>query len=820
MSSWLTRRGLSRGLKVGLAGVASGLAPLLAEGQGGAVGSGPALGAPGDIAVLHFANSNLGPFSTGGSAGPLRVVDGTLDVVDHQNQRMLRASARSTLLLSLPTVLPRDFTLELDLVPKECCQPEDVAIEGTTTINQGPASANILWSRDAIRVIGGGPGFDQPVPGALAAALPGALTSIMFTFKGDELTVYTNGQLLYTLPNRLFVRGRTVRIFLGGQNATDQAVYLARFRVAAGALAPSAVASAPPPPPSGGASSATSSQGLAGGSSSAMQPFAGNVNVTLGPNGPIVRWSPVVTRATYQVVRWKADDPMCCVNASPMSPMLAASPWQDAPLTVPGPYAYQVTAFTNGGPFVAQGQFVYQGTGGGTIVAPAGSGSTGTVAAQPTVTAPIAAGAGTVPSGMTVAVTMGSSGPVVSWTLVSRATGYQVTRARIDDANCCNASSGPTPLTGTTWQDQAPPVTGTYVYTVTALSTVGPIQGAAQLAYTAPATVVPVGPISGTATASPMPASGTMSTTQPSGGPGMPSTTCAATASSTTSTTNTMTSTSTATAGSAPACSARFRVTVTGFHVFRTTNEPAVSPDGSGDEVYAAVATLLWNRNALTIGARTLLKTKEHGHVGTAGLFPSRVQAGTMTPTGGIWTGNGTEQVPSQYSPNGSSFPTPTVDQFPLLVWEGTLTDGADALLVVPTLWERDLDPTIYTVWERYWTTSPLASLFSNPTVNQLILSTTLGQILNPVTTLGTPLDVPLADMQASVRDRPVGTTPTPMPLPVVGRYEDRFIILTREKLANLSVGGGTIMPVQYAEPTTIFSNGHYTLYLRIERLQ
>jgi len=180
----------------------------------------------------------------GGRAPALTVVQGDLAVVDHLGQRMLRASSRSTLILTLPSMLPTDFSVAIDLVPKECCQPEDVAIEGTRTINQGPESARLLWRWEDFRVIGGGPTFDQRMPEDLALATPGALTNIVFSFQGDELTVYTNGRVVHTLPNRKFARGQVLHLFLGGQNDTDRAVYLAALRVSAGAWTTS-VAGAP-----------------------------------------------------------------------------------------------------------------------------------------------------------------------------------------------------------------------------------------------------------------------------------------------------------------------------------------------------------------------------------------------------------------------------------------------------------------------------------------------------------------------------------------------------------------------------------------------
>ncbi len=776
------------------------LLPIAAGGQAVTASAGTPPPPASDIALVDFARSNLGPLGTGAS-GILRALEGTLEIVDHPQGRMLRASSRSTLVLSLPSTLLRDFTLEFDLVPKECCQPEDLAIEGSGTLipNQGPASANILWSRESFQVIGGGQNIDRPVPDAVAASLPGALTNIRFTFRGDELTVYTNAQLLYTLPNRLFIRGRRLRVFLGGQNDTDRAVYLARVRVASGVGASSTVASGSTQPAGSSAASPT------------LPAFAGNVFVTPGATGPIVRWTPSATPAAYQIVRWKADDPVCCLNASPTS--VTTSPWQDAPPPQPGTYTYQVTAFTSGGPFVAQGQFVHQGSGGRTVVTssagnpvPQVSGATTTA---PVAGAPNAANAGSVPAGMTVSATMGPSGPVVSWNIVAGASGYVVSRAKSDDASCCNATSGTSPLPNGPWQDQAPPVSGTYVYTVTATTSAGQLQGSAQLSYTAPVTFLPVNPITSGGTATAMPAAPAPPTSSgSSGGPGMPTDPCPSAASdpanpmsAPTAGSNTMTSTSTA--SPAKVCP-NFRVTLTGFDAYVSTLESQLSPDGRGDEVYAATVALLWNRKSQTTTDVKTARTNDYGDTGLAGLWPGRIKAGSLTNEGGI-TGTSATKGPDQVA-------------LQLLAWEGLVTDD-DVLVIVPTLWEKDLDPVIYTGWQRYWANAPL-SFFQHQGIINVIADPTFKQILNPLTTIGTPVTVPLQDLTGNVRDHPIGTEPQPPAIPVLGRYQDRLIVVTREKLSGLNVGSAMMVPVQYAALGTLLAKEHYTLYVRIERVR
>jgi hypothetical protein len=88
--------------------------------------------------------SNLG-FSTG-----------IMEVVLKNGVRMLKASARSKILIPLPQVLPRDFTVEFDLIPKGCCNEPDLSLEGTAAIDQGPGSAHLLWQADgSLGVVGG-----------------------------------------------------------------------------------------------------------------------------------------------------------------------------------------------------------------------------------------------------------------------------------------------------------------------------------------------------------------------------------------------------------------------------------------------------------------------------------------------------------------------------------------------------------------------------------------------------------------------------------------------------------------------------------------
>jgi hypothetical protein len=166
----------------------------------------------------------------------IRVVQGAWTPVKVDGMRMFKASTPTELLVSLLEPLPQDFTLELELVPKACCNPADLTIG---EVNQGDASAFFSWYPEAVIVNGGASEMYQaPMPEDFKVILPAALTEVTASFEGNTVKLYTNGRRLYTLSDRRFARGKTLRLSLGGQADGDQAVYLAKLRIATNSPAP------------------------------------------------------------------------------------------------------------------------------------------------------------------------------------------------------------------------------------------------------------------------------------------------------------------------------------------------------------------------------------------------------------------------------------------------------------------------------------------------------------------------------------------------------------------------------------------------------
>ena len=206
------------------------LVPAAVAGQNGGFTAGSR-----ELFSINFATEPVGEFPKS-----LRLRQGTMDIVEKDGQKMLKASDLAEFLVNLREVMPKDFTLEIDLVPKECCAPQDISFEGTMTINQGEASAHVLWRRESLQVVGGAPNnnVDKPMPEDLAATLPGQLTEIRVSVDGTNLKLFTNGREVLNLTGRTFARSRVLRVFLGGQDDKEQAVYLARLRVATNSPAP------------------------------------------------------------------------------------------------------------------------------------------------------------------------------------------------------------------------------------------------------------------------------------------------------------------------------------------------------------------------------------------------------------------------------------------------------------------------------------------------------------------------------------------------------------------------------------------------------
>jgi hypothetical protein len=128
--------------------------------------------------------------------------------------------------------------------------------------------------------------------------------------------------------------------------------------------------------------------------------------------------------------------------------------------------------------------------------------------------------------------------------------------------------------------------------------------------------------------------------------------------------------------------SGRFRISLEGFKAISVTAEDPFRHDGRGDEVFITTQVSEYGRNGSLISTRSL-RTPTFGDRQN---FPARVQAGTASPQGGIMPNDrypAEAQLISQLQPV-------TTNNLPFLLWEGTLTEIDNAVILSPAIWESD----------------------------------------------------------------------------------------------------------------------------------
>jgi hypothetical protein len=128
----------------------------------------------------------------------------------------------------------------------------------------------------------------------------------------------------------------------------------------------------------------------------------------------------------------------------------------------------------------------------------------------------------------------------------------------------------------------------------------------------------------------------------------------------------------------------RYRVSIIGFTANRQTNDGLQEWDGKGDEVYILAITARFQSNGSLI-SHTLERSVLMGDVNNRPAGEERLQAGGLSDRGGI--GNNYSFRPTRNPPTRFSKPT-----LPWVVYEGELTTGFDALMVIPSIWEWDGD--------------------------------------------------------------------------------------------------------------------------------
>ncbi len=188
---------------------------------------------PGNKVIVYtdFSDDKVGNF-----ARRLKYKGGSMDVVERDGVKMLRANSRSQFLIPVGRVLPARFTLEIDVIaPATYLQGYDVlAFEGGPVLERGAKSAEINWNTSGTVIIGGGLGANSEVslPDDMYKTLLGQVAHIRMLMDGDYFKLYVNERRMYNIPELPFMRDSVIRVSMRGAEDPEMAFYIASIRVA------------------------------------------------------------------------------------------------------------------------------------------------------------------------------------------------------------------------------------------------------------------------------------------------------------------------------------------------------------------------------------------------------------------------------------------------------------------------------------------------------------------------------------------------------------------------------------------------------------
>jgi outer membrane protein OmpA-like peptidoglycan-associated protein len=187
---------------------------------------------PGSKVIFYtdFSEDKVGNFARG-----LRYKSGSMDVVERDGIKMLRATDRAAFLIPVGRKLPERFTLEIDVIaPAEPPGGYDLlAFEGGPELDRGDTSTEINWETSGTTIIGGGlSGRNAKFPDEMQPLLRGQVAHIRVLMDGTYFKLYTNERRVYNIPTLPFRRDSVIRVFFKGTEEPNQATYITSIRVA------------------------------------------------------------------------------------------------------------------------------------------------------------------------------------------------------------------------------------------------------------------------------------------------------------------------------------------------------------------------------------------------------------------------------------------------------------------------------------------------------------------------------------------------------------------------------------------------------------
>jgi outer membrane protein OmpA-like peptidoglycan-associated protein len=184
---------------------------------------------PGSKVLFYtdFSEDRVGNFARG-----LRYVGGAIEVVDRGGVKVLRSTARSTMLIPVGRKLPQRFTLEIDMLPSGTRNNDQLVIEGGRSLTRGDGSAEITWTPKGTVIIGSGQDARSAVhiPESVQSQLVGNVVHVRVLMDGGYFKMYTNERRMYNNPDLQFVRDTVIRVMI--QGSEEEPTYVTSIRLA------------------------------------------------------------------------------------------------------------------------------------------------------------------------------------------------------------------------------------------------------------------------------------------------------------------------------------------------------------------------------------------------------------------------------------------------------------------------------------------------------------------------------------------------------------------------------------------------------------
>ncbi len=293
------------------------------------------------------------------------------------------------------------------------------------------------------------------------------------------------------------------------------------------------------------------------------------------------------------------------------------------------------------------------------------------------------------------------------------------------------------------------------------------------------------------------------------------------------------------TSASAAPTSATYLVTITGLMCMRAIT-------GGGDAIYAAAAIRQYDRRNGQATMFTNANTWVYGDVN--GMIGQRKQAGSRGPMGGIGVG---DFVPPGFIVGPKDTLPPQPNLFPMVVWQGTLTDGVDALVISPSLWISYGDNSMFFTWNQNQQSLTNSILLDSKVLNQINTQTfgtlllgasenisgsaaqtaagdaTLTAVETSIQAAGLTFGIPVGVFTGGPsHDRPIGVTGASSDPTSTTILPNATLVLTREMIEKrLGNNTWTTTSFDFRDSPLSFSSlpgadrpGEYQMFIQIER--